>query len=121
MSTWPINQNNTVSNEDGSARLAINPDGSLNTSAVGYAYENITTSDTTLVKTGAGVLASVTVNTLGTVASAVVLHDGLTDAGPVIGTIDSLTLSGQFAYGIAFGTGLTVVTTGAPDITVSYS
>lgn len=86
----------------------------------GNSHEAITTSTTTLVKTGAGVLHAVIVNTKGTVASAVTVYDALTATGDPIAIIDSLNLSGTFEYEVAFSTGLTVVTTGAPNITVSY-
>jgi hypothetical protein len=87
---------------------------------VGYSFQNITTSTTTVVKSGAGVLHLVNVNALGTVASLVTIYDNTAGSGTKIGTINSLTLSGAFQYDLAFATGLTLVTTGAPDITVSY-
>ncbi len=88
----------------------------------GYSLQNITTSTTTTVKSGAGVLHIVNVNTDGTVASTVTIYDNTAGSGTKIATIDSLTLSGPFQYDIAFTIGLTLVTTGtsAPDITVSY-
>lgn len=92
----------------------------LNVQQVGYSFQNITTSTTTVVKSGAGVLHIVNVNTLGTVASIVTIYDNTAGSGTKIGTINSLTLSGAFQFDIAFATGLTLVTTGAPDITVSY-
>lgn len=87
-----------------------------------HAYNHISTSTTTLVKTGAGNLRSITVNSKGTVASTITVYDAITAVAPVIAVIDSLNLSGTFEYDIAFSTGLTIVTTGtvAPDITVSY-
>lgn len=86
----------------------------------GFSFLNITTNATTTVKSGAGVLRSATVNALGTVASTVTIYDSLTGSGSKIGTINSLTLSGTFVFDAAFTTGLTIVTTGAPDITISY-
>lgn len=85
-------------------------------------FTNITTSTTTTVKSGAGTLAGVTVNTKGTVASTITIYDNTAGSGTKIGTIDSLNLSGQFVFNVAFATGLTLVTTGtlAPDITVSW-
>ncbi len=86
-------------------------------------YNHISTSTTTLVKTGAGNLKSITINTKGTVASTVTVYDALTAVAPVIAVIDSLNLSGTFTFDVAFSTGLTIVTTGtaAPDVTVSYT
>jgi hypothetical protein len=88
----------------------------------GFSVNNITTSTTTVVKSGAGVLHGVTINLKGTVASTVTIYDSLTGSGTKIGTVDSLTLSGAFFYDAAFATGLTVVTTGtaAPDVSITY-
>ena len=88
----------------------------------GYLYKNIKTGATTVVKSGAGTLHSVCINTKGTVASVITIYDNTTDNGNTIGKIDSLNLSGTYTYDVAFSTGLTIVTTGvlAPDITVSY-
>lgn len=87
-----------------------------------YTYRNITTSTTTVVKSGAGVVKNILINSKGTVASVITIYDNTAASGTKIGTIDSLTLSGSFDLGAVFTTGLTVVTTGtvAPDITVTY-
>ncbi len=87
-----------------------------------FPFNNITTATTTVVKSGAGVLHGVTVNTKGTVASTVTIYDNTAGSGSKIGIIDTLNLSGSFFFDAAFATGLTVVTTGtvAPDITVMY-
>lgn len=85
-----------------------------------FLYANYATTNTFLVKSGPGTLHLVNVNTKGSVASTVTVYDGLSAAGTVIATIDSLNLSGAFQYDIAFTTGLTIVMTGAPNITVSY-
>lgn len=94
----------------------------LTTQIAGWLFANMTTATTTTIKSGAGVLHIINVNTLGTVASTVIAYDSLTASGTKIATINSLTLSGPFQYDIAFSTGLTIITTGtaAPDITVSY-
>lgn len=88
----------------------------------GYSYNHISTSTTTVVKSGAGSLHSICVNTKGTVASTITIYDNTSAVAPVVAVIDSLNLSGTFILDIAFATGLTIVTTGtvAPDITVSY-
>lgn len=90
--------------------------------APGFSFQNITTATTTTVKSGAGVLHGVTVNTKGTIASTITIYNNTAGSGTKIGTIDSLNLAGQFLFDVAFTTGLTLVTTGtvAPDITVSY-
>lgn len=88
----------------------------------GWSFTNISTSTTTTVKSGAGTLHLVAVNTLGTVASTVTIYDNTAGSGTIIAIINSLTLSGSFTYDIAFSTGLTVVTTGtaAPNVTVAW-
>lgn len=121
----PISENVAIRNPDSpNYALKVNSDGSLNanTTVLGFSYANITTATTTTVKSGAGTLNAVTVNTKGTVASTITIYDNTAGSGTKIGTIDSLNLSGQFIFNVAFATGLTLVTTGtvAPDVTVSY-
>lgn len=93
-----------------------------NSASASNSYRNITTATTTLVKSGAGTLRSVTVNALGTVASTVTLYDNTAGSGTKIATISSLSVLGTLTYEASFAAGLTVVTTGtvAPDVTVSY-
>lgn len=88
----------------------------------GYTYSHISTATTTTVKSGAGVLHTITVNGLGTVASSTTVYDNTAASGTVIAIINTLAGQTSYIYDIAFGTGLTLVTTGtvAPDITVSY-
>lgn len=88
----------------------------------GHKKTVITTATTTLVKSGKGKLHLVTVNSKGTVASAITIYDALTATGTPYAIIDSLNLSGTFQYDINFDTGLCIVTTGtvAPNVTVSY-
>ena len=88
----------------------------------GSNYSNITTAGTSTVKSGAGTLQGVIVNSKGTVASTITMYDNTSGTGSKIGTIDSLNLSGAFPYNVNFLNGLTIVTTGtvAPDITIIY-
>lgn len=83
----------------------------------GNSFANIATATTTLVKTGAGNLHLVSINTAA--AGSVTLYDGLTAAGTKIAAINSAT-AGTTTYDVRFATGLTVVTVGSIDITVSY-
>ena len=83
-------------------------------------FVNITTATTTTVKSVAGVLCRIVVNkpiTLGTVT----IYDNTAGSGTKIGTI---THSGAVPYVLdyeaRFSTGLTIVTSGADDITVMY-
>lgn len=80
----------------------------------------ISTSATTVVKSGPGILVSVVVNTKGTVASTITIYDNTAGSGTVISVIDSLNNVGTFTFNCLMAIGITVVTTGAPDITVVY-
>jgi hypothetical protein len=92
----------------------------MNLAQNGNSYRNITTSTTTVVFASTVVLNTVTVNTKGTVASAVVIYDNTAASGTKIATIDSLNHAGTYIFEAVCLTGLTIVTTGAPDITVTY-
>ena len=96
--------------------------GAQRVNTASFAYAHISTAATTTVKSGAGDLHSISVNTKGTVASTITVFDSTTGSGTVIGVIDSLNLSGAFVLDVAFATGRTIVTTGtvAPDLTVSF-
>lgn len=110
----------------GSAAVAVSPasfpsmDGS--TVALGaYLYKNITTDATTVVKTGAGYLHTVCVNTPAATET-VTMFDNTTASGTKIGTITLFASTNPcFVYDVGFSAGLTIVTgVAAGDITVSY-
>lgn len=87
----------------------------------GYNYKNITTQATTLVKSGAGFLHSITFNkpvATGTVE----FDDAITNTNPM-GTITTPASPQPFTvtYDVMFSTGLSITTgTASQDITVSY-
>lgn len=87
-----------------------------------YNYRNITSQTTTLVKSGAGFLHSITFNKP-TATGTVKIDDAVTDTTPVIGTI-TVPANPQpvtVFYDVYFSTGLTIVTGVADqDITVAY-
>jgi hypothetical protein len=90
-------------------------------SASSYAHLNST--GTTTIKSGAGILRRVVVNTNGSVSNTFTIYDNTSGSGTVIAAIDTVNgVSGHFEYNVAFSTGLTVVdATGASaDITVIY-
>lgn len=95
---------------------------SLATLAAGNSFSHIATATTTTVKSGAGVLHSITINALGTVASTTTVYNNTAGSGAVIAIINTLAGQESYIYDVAFSIGLTLVTTGtvAPDITVSY-
>jgi hypothetical protein len=84
----------------------------------GDKYINISTSTTTTVKSTPGVVKSVIINTLGTVASTTTIKDGNT----TVAIINSLTLSGTFNLNATCTANITCVTTGTspPNVTVTY-
>jgi hypothetical protein len=88
------------------------------TSESNFTYKNITAAATTVVKSGAGELRSVTVNT--TAAGTIKIYDNTAGSGTLIGTLKASVGEQTFQYDVAFGTGLTIVTAAASDITVSY-
>lgn len=84
-----------------------------------YQFLNISTGTTTTVKSGTGVLHSITINT--TAAATITIYDSLTGTGTKIGTIAaSPAIGSTFSYDCAFSTGLTIVTAGTSDITVNF-
>lgn len=92
---------------------------------VGWSRVNITSTTTTVVKSGAGVLHSLVINT--PVANSVItIYDNTDGSGTAIATITlpaTLLSDGPKValYDVVFNTGLTIVTaTGASNITVSY-
>lgn len=101
---------------------AVGQSNPLFVSQPGFSFRNISTATTTTVKSGAGVLHLVNVNSKGTIASVVTVYDNTAGSGTIIAIIDSLNLAGPNFYDIAFATGCTLVTTGtvAPNITVAY-
>lgn len=87
----------------------------------GLSYNNISTAATTLVKSGAGTLGRVIINTLGAGSSASI-YDGLTAGGTLIATV-STAAQNTLSFGIVFSTGLCIVTSGGTpaNITVAYA
>ena len=85
---------------------------------------NITTSTNTQVKTGAGIFLGLSVNTGQSGASATV-YDGTSAAGKKLGAYSAAAQGGPVLpqAGLAFTTGLFVVTAGATpaDITIAWN
>ena len=90
-------------------------------SASSYAHLNST--GTTTIKSGAGILRRVVINTKGTGSNTFTIYDNTSGSGTVIAAIDTANgVSCHFEYNVAFSTGLTVVdaTGTSADITVIY-
>ncbi len=90
--------------------------------AVGYSYSNITTQTTTVLRTGSGILHSITFNgplATGTVA----IYDNTAGSGTLIGTITvpASPMPITLQYDAVFDVGLTIVTgTANNNITVTF-
>jgi len=89
-----------------------------------FSYANITTATTTTVKSGSGYLNGLIINK-GVAAATITIYDNTAGSGTLIGTITfGAALLGDppipVPYNINFTTGLTIVTSGATDLTISY-
>lgn len=87
----------------------------------GSSFSHISTNATTTVKSGAGVLKRITINSNGGTLNTATVYDNTAGSGTIIAVIDT-TLGGNHEYDLVFSTGLTIVTaTGtAADLTVVY-
>lgn len=84
-----------------------------------FAHFNAATAGTT-IKTGAGRLRKVVVNTPAA-GSSVTLYDNTAASGAIIAVISTAAFLGEIEYDLPFSTGLEIVIAGgAPDITVVY-
>lgn len=80
---------------------------------------NINSAATTVVKTGRGVLVNIVLNE--TNAGAITIYDNTAASETIIGVIAAAAPAGaNFKYEGQFTNGLTIVTAGADDITVTY-
>lgn len=104
-----------MDNGDGTFSLCITPQPS--------SFQNILTATTTTVKSGAGILDKIIFNKL-VALSVITIYDNTAASGTKIATITNpaALLQNQIIlpFGIAFSTGLTIVTSGIDDITVAY-
>lgn len=90
----------------------------------GALFSNITTGTTTTVKSGKGILHKIVLNTY-VAAATITIYDNTAASGTKIGTLTlPATITGDtpitLPYDLQFSTGLTLVTSGATDITVIY-
>ncbi len=109
------------SNVDGKMTFCL--DGSNGTAVPcgSYNYKNINSQATTVVKSGAGVLHTLCINTVANTGTATI-YDNTSATGTKIGTVTQVTgVPSCLRYDVGFATGLTIVTAVAtPDITISY-
>lgn len=86
--------------------------------AFGYNPTYISTATTTVVKTGSGVIGSVTVT--GGAAGTIVIYDNTAASGTIIASFDSTAALATYLRDKTFTTGLTIVTSAATKITVAW-
>lgn len=85
----------------------------------GFNYAHISTNATTVVKTGHGLLQAVLVNNPGSTAT-ITVYDNTAASGTVIAAFGGMAGVSRSVYEVPFKIGCTVVTTGAPDLTVLF-
>ena len=78
----------------------------------------INSATTTTVKTGAGMLHSITLTE--TAAGTITIYDNTAASGTVLGVLKASVVEGTYVFDVSFGTGLTIVTAAASKLTVSY-
>jgi len=72
-------------------------------------FSNITTTGTTTIKSGAGIFRRLVINTKGVLSNTFTIYDNTAGSGTVIATVDTVNSTGSLEYGLAFSTGLTIV------------
>ncbi len=85
-----------------------------------FSFKNITTTTTeaALVKTGAGVLHAIVVNT--TAAGTVPIYDNTAGSGTLVGTLKASIVENTYVYDCVFSIGLYVRPGAVGDYTVIY-
>ena len=102
-----------VDNGDGTYSVAVT------TLASGLSTTAITTATTTLVKSGAGVVGSIS-NAGSATTGTITVYDSLTASGKKLWS-GTVALGGVVALGMPCAIGITVVTAAADTIAVSYA
>lgn len=110
---------------DGAIKASSTPPALTDTALVvtnsPFSYTNITNAATTTIKSGSGMLHTITLNT--TANGTLIVYDNTAGSGTIIATITSAnnTPLSTLIYDIQFNTGLTVVSSSAaPDFTVTW-
>lgn len=78
----------------------------------------ISTATTTVVKTGAGFLHSITVE--GGTTGTIIIYDNTAASGTIIASFDSTVALATYILDVAFSVGCTIITSAATKITVSF-
>ena len=84
-------------------------------------FVHLAANATTTIKSGAGALHTVVINTKG-ITNTLTLYDNTAGSGTVIAVIDTTLSTTAFVYDLAFSVGLTTVVAGgtAADLTLTY-
>lgn len=83
-----------------------------------FSFSYISTATTTVIRTGAGLLHTITVN--GGTAGTIIAYDNTSAAGTIIASFDSTNALETYTFDVSFSTGLTIITSAATKLTVSY-
>lgn len=83
-----------------------------------YGYNYISTATTTVVKASPGVLHTITVN--GGTAGTIIVYDDPAVAGTIIASFSSTNALATYILDAIFNTGLTIITSAATKVTVSF-
>ncbi len=113
----------TVQGISGGEPLSVDVIQPVITKPASSSYLHLNANGTTTVKSGAGVLRRIVINTRGGILNTLTIYDNTTATGAVIGVVDtSVAEAGAFDYELDFTTGLTVVLASgtAADITIIY-
>jgi hypothetical protein len=95
--------------------MALTPTGALS-------YSHLNSNGSTTLKSAAGWLHSVSINSKGATGNTATLYDNTTASGTLLAVIDTTAQIQTLLFDVAFQTGLTVVLASgsAADLTVSY-
>ena len=112
----------TVQGISGGEPLIVDVIQPIITTPASSPYLHLNANGTTTVKSGAGVLRRIVINTRGGLLNTLTIYDNTTATGAVIAVIDTAAAGGEFGYELDFTTGLTVVLASgtAADITIIY-
>ena len=112
----------TVQGISGGEPLSVDVIQPVITKPASSSYLHLNANGTTTVKSGAGVLRRIVINTRGGIINTLTIYNNTTATGAVIGAVDTVAAGGAFDYELDFTTGLTVVLAGgtAADITIIY-
>lgn len=112
----------TVQGISGGEPLSVDVIQPVITKPASSSYLHLNANGTTTVKSGAGVLRRIVINTRGGILNTLTIYDNTTATGAVIGVVDTVNAGGAFDYELDFTTGLTVVLAvgTAADITIIY-